>query len=197
VTPDQTNSSTIIAHHNLATANGVGTGFFVNIPTAEHDVIFTAGHNLLGSHDMKVLIAEDGKDFISVPDKDFQIADAYRANDNDKVNDYGVIFLPRKNRKGFGFSLQLAYLNFGKRIKVSDRVKGWKYAEAQKSVYITGYRPANPPGSPSQHDGTLFLDRNQQQMESQLEYKLDTEEGMSGSAIWMAYKGREIAIGIQ
>jgi hypothetical protein len=63
-----------------------GTGFYCNIPDASHDVILTAGHNLIDStgkltSNLKILPGD-----IPVKDDDVRVSAAYKASQEPEVD---------------------------------------------------------------------------------------------------------------
>ncbi|KAH8647459.1 hypothetical protein BGZ60DRAFT_535345 [Tricladium varicosporioides] len=158
-----------------------GTGFYVNIPGTQHDIIFTAGHNLIdktGQRSQKLtILGTEPRDNIDVGDN-YRICDAYARDPMTAktADDYGIILVPRKNghpRPGFGFCLKLAYI---------DDLGG--------EVRVTGYRDTTPPGNPIESTGSYTCTDNQ------IQYTARTEQGVSGSPVWVAYNGHETVVGI-
>jgi V8-like Glu-specific endopeptidase len=98
-------------------------------------------------------------------------------NPTNSINDYGVILTPKDINlpKGFGFSLKLG----------QDDLKG-------KTVEVSGYRVASEPGLPKTSSGYCTLCRP-----DQLEYDATTEQGNSGSPVFIPYNGHEAAVAIQ
>ncbi|KAF3234300.1 hypothetical protein TWF217_003782 [Orbilia oligospora] len=155
-----------------------GSGFYVNIPGVRHDVILTAGHNLIDEHgQLSRNITVLGR----TPDEDIPVGNSYHICDDyiktpqssNAVKDYGIILLPQTNKPGFGFSLKLAYV---------DDLEG--------EVRVTGYRDDTPAGSPITSSGSYIC------TEDQIVYKASTEQGISGSAVWVAYEGFETVVAI-
>lgn len=169
----------------------------MNLPGTKDDVILTAGHNLIsesGRRATDLTVLRDSP--ISIGADGFKISTKYEKEPNGKqaVNDYGIILVPRVNsqpRPGFGYSLKLGIdedLNY--------------------TVHVTGYKgkvskPGNKLGSPPS-------DKDKQNMNKpvdstgkatsdgeQLVYGARTEQGMSGSPVWVAYNGYPTVVGIQ
>ncbi|KAF8517816.1 hypothetical protein JB92DRAFT_3113324 [Gautieria morchelliformis] len=145
-----------------------GSGFFVNIPDATHDVILTAGHNLIDPNgNMSEHLTLQHPNDIPIPISDVRVSAAYKANQK-PATDYGAILLPKTSPgKGFGFSLKFAY---------ETSRKG--------DVNVSGYRVPTLPGQPITSSGACvgcYAD--------QLEYKAETEQGISGSPVWVGDLG--------
>ncbi|THH20746.1 hypothetical protein EW146_g693 [Bondarzewia mesenterica] len=154
-----------------------GSGFFVNIPDTSYDVILTAAHNLISptgkfSSNLTVLLADGSL----MPVTDFRVSEAYKAKQTPMV-DYGAILLPRPStgaRGGYPFNMKLAY---------EDSFKG--------DIYVSGYRVETPPGHPTTSSGRCVGCYAEQ-----LEYKAVTEQGISGSPVWIEYQGLQTVIAI-
>ncbi|ETW77754.1 hypothetical protein HETIRDRAFT_453887 [Heterobasidion irregulare TC 32-1] len=155
-----------------------GSGFFVNFPDCAYDVVLTAAHNLISpagtlSSDLTVLLADGTR----VPATNFRVSDAYKVQQT-PVDDYGAILLPRAPsgvpRDGYPFSMRLAF---------EDAFKG--------SIYVSGYRADTQPGQPKTSSGACVGCYAEQ-----LEYKAGTEQGISGSPVWIEYQGLQTAVAI-
>ncbi|KAK6329888.1 hypothetical protein TWF718_003315 [Orbilia javanica] len=164
-----------------------GTGFYLNIPEAAFNVIVTAGHNLISgekseSKGLKVLKPskesaekeeeeEISKIFISKSYKDNPTSD-------NAINDYGVILTKKaegvNTAKGFGFSLKLGH----------EQLKG-------RPLEVSGYRVGSVAGKPIVSSGNCVRSRP-----GQIEYKVETEPGLSGSPVYLPFKGHEVAVAI-
>lgn len=156
-----------------------GSGFFVNFPDCAYDVVLTAAHNLISpagtlSSDLTVLLAVGTR----VPATNFHVSAAYKVQQT-PVDDYGAILLPRAPsgvpRDGYPFSMRLAF---------EDAFKG--------SIYVSGYRADTQPGQPKTSSGACVGCYAEQ-----LEYKAGTEQGISGSPVWIEYHGLQTAVAIQ
>ncbi|KAL7915087.1 hypothetical protein GGI35DRAFT_474782 [Trichoderma velutinum] len=182
-----------------------GTGFFVNFPCNTYDVILTAAHNLINDQkvtvqSLKVFCAKaeknaknngegSNKDEIEPePVAGFKICPRYieiletKPNSSDKGSyDYGIILLVKdvtkeSNRQGLGLNLGLSsHLTL----------------QGSKDANVSGYGGSDPT-SPLQHSsGRLKLG-----MKQCVEYKAPTEQGMSGSPVWIPYGGHPVVVGI-
>jgi V8-like Glu-specific endopeptidase len=107
------------------------------------------------------------------------------------VNDYGAIFVSRaagsQPKPGFGYSLK-----FG----TDEDVKG--------RVHVTGYKgrekkagAAVPAGTTSDLGELVESSGKYAGDGSQLLYEADTEQGMSGSPVWVEHNGYPTVVGIQ
>lgn len=167
-----------------------GTGFYINIPDAEKHVILTAGHNLIdadGNKSQELVILQPSKGKLSrdeidpaSKDLEFFISSSYRKkpSSTNAENDYGAILVHKRNEpshRGFGFALKLGHDDLG-----------------DDHLNISGYRGDTRPGKPVTSTGTCT-----RCWKNQLEYKIQTEKGLSGSVVFTAYKGHDTAIAIQ
>lgn len=174
------------ADHGILIISGAlhtGTGFFVNFPSTKYDVILTAAHNLIHhnkarAQNLKVVysdgVEEDVKRYIICPQYEDVLALGPEHPDRG-LYDYGVILLPKEDvdsRLGLG-------LNLGFNLQ----------AQSDRNVNVSGF--GDGPGALRTSSGDL------QDFGRQLMYKAQTEQGMSGSPVWIAYDGQRIAIGIQ
>lgn len=170
----------------------------MNFPGTKDDVILTAGHNLISESgrratDLTIL----GDSPISIGADGFKISTSYEKEPNGKqaVNDYGIILVPRVNsqvRSGFGYSLKLGI----------DE-------DLNRTVHVTGYKgkvtkAGNKVGSTSsdkdkKQNMNKPVDSTGQATSDgeQLVYGARTEQGMSGSPVWVAYNGYPTVVGIQ
>ncbi|KAH8808632.1 hypothetical protein F5884DRAFT_900848 [Xylogone sp. PMI_703] len=186
-----------------------GTGFFVNLPGTQDDVILTAGHNLLGSTGMRVFVNELGSTSngintseentgIEVNEQDFRICPEYVHDQDDKFHDYGIILLkPKLERPGFGFNIRFASQGLGEKGHAWDPLldKIIRVDNSCLQVYITGYQDDSP-GETFEGQGQLITKVNDRVRQDQLEYKIETKEGVSGSPVWRVDRGGESVIGI-
>ncbi|KAK4112068.1 hypothetical protein N656DRAFT_845391 [Canariomyces notabilis] len=170
------------------------TGFYINLPGTTHDVILTAGHNLIDKDGHRstnlVVLSSDGNDNIAITEDSVKISERYikRPVDSNAVHDYGAILIPRQNsqppRPGFGFSLMLG-------IDSKDRAtKDPKDEYLSGAIFVSGYRGSTPPGKPDLSSGTCTI------RPEQLEYTVKTQVGLSGSPVWTAYNGVETVVAI-
>ncbi|KAF2795303.1 hypothetical protein K505DRAFT_374011 [Melanomma pulvis-pyrius CBS 109.77] len=193
-----------------------GTGFFFNVPESAYDVILTAGHNLIDSSgspakDLKVhtLVPKRTPNGIipdvqitSIDDSSWvKVCPAYAANpvtNTNAINDWGAILLPKSRmRAGFGYNLRVGVQEMGKNIRVFDRFRGKVVDTTYKPhVEITSYRITDRVGAPLERSGDLFIEGEERLRDRQLEYGIDTEEGMSGSPVWTANRGGECVVAI-
>jgi V8-like Glu-specific endopeptidase len=171
-----------------------GSGFYINLPGAQKDVILTAGHNLVGldgelSTDL-VVLHNDGTS-VEVDNSQFKINNRYftHPQESNAAYDYGAILIPREKdrppRPGFGFSLMLG-------IDAKNRAtEDPKDNYLTKNVSVSGYREESPPEKPDWSTGDCTIHPNQ------LEYNVATQAGLSGSPVWTAYNGVETVVAIQ
>lgn len=163
-----------------------GTGFFVNIPDSTFYVILTAGHNLIDgervqSQNLAVLVSESTEEaHIKVDPRQIRISDTYHQSPTKSSAefDYGAIMIPKVTKtaaRGFGYSLKLGL----------DDLCG-------ADLNVSGYRVTTEPGQPVTSTGRCLKSRK-----NQLEYEVVTEPGLSGSPVFTAYKGHEVAVAIQ
>ena len=186
-----------------------GSGFFLNVPHI-HDkyVILTTAHNLISNgtrtlnlkviynnpfqvdpaNPDKVIFADDKKPaIIELPvdntnnSDNVHICEAYHSDTGLPVHNYAVICIPRTSKgqqpeRGFGFSLKLAH---------KKSFKG--------NVYISGFMgkmmKTLRPFTSSASDMTYH--------EHHLGYHATAEAGMSGSPVWIEYKGYPTVVAIQ
>ncbi|KKO98079.1 hypothetical protein THAR02_09823 [Trichoderma harzianum] len=184
-----------------------GTGFFVNFPCSTYDVILTAAHNLINNEKVTVEI-KNLKVFCEKPAKaaknneegskkdepepelvvDFKICPQYikilenKPNSPDKGSyDYGIILLAKdktkeSNRQGLGLNLGLSS---------SFNLQGSKVAN------VCGYGGQNLTCLLQHSSGSIKSSGKQC-----VEYKAPTEQGMSGSPVWIPYGGHPMVVGI-
>ncbi|KAF8434470.1 hypothetical protein BGX38DRAFT_161830 [Terfezia claveryi] len=169
----------------------IGSGFFVNIPGTERDILFTAGHNLINEHGALVHSVDvyvDGEliSTVRVHGDDYHISESYikTPNNTNPINDYGCILIKKREvtpklREGFGFSLALADRDL--------RTMGL-------SAFVGGY-PAGL-NSPSTTEFRYAMGSFGKVDANQLHYHATTEKGQSGGPVWVLYKGYETVIGI-
>lgn len=161
----------------------VGSGFIVRLPpdaVPGELVILTAAHNLATpSHDrttdLRVYFATGAEKKVDVSQTYF--CPDYGPNCS-PASDYGFIRVPRPDDPssvdwGFGFSLQFAY-----------------YPPAYvRLLHIAGYTPT---GALQDMIGPPLGFR-----ETDVEYDMDTEQGISGSAVWLVYERAPVVVAIQ
>lgn len=183
-----------------------GTGFFVNFPCSTYDVILTAAHNLINEQkvtvqNLKVFCAKTekntkntgegaGKEEIEPePVAGFKICPRYieiletkpKAADKGSY-DYGIILLVKdknreSNRQGLGLNLGLSsHLTL----------------QGSKTANVSGYG-GNGLTSPLQHSSGQVIKTHLKQC---VEYRAPTEQGMSGSPVWIPYGGYPMVVGI-
>jgi len=154
-----------------------GSGFLFHIPGASHDVILTAAHNLIGPNgDLSTEIRVNSSRQ-SVPESDIRVSAAYKIKQTAET-DFGAILMPRSSEgSGFGYSIRLAF---------EEHFKG--------ELSVSGYRvPLGPQQSarPVTSTGPCVGCYKQQ-----IEYRAETEQGISGSPVWMEYQGAPVAVAI-
>ncbi|KAI1076035.1 hypothetical protein F5B20DRAFT_557248 [Whalleya microplaca] len=176
-----------------------GNGFYVNVPNATFDVIFTAGHNLVDKpqHYCSNIRIINATNEITVTPNMVRVCQRY-FDDPDELNsiyDYGVILLKRSRQervRGFGFNLMLGLAPLLGEVPISS-------GEAEKDmlqdrlVYVCGYTPEDSPsdGSPRRSEGQCI-----RTYQHQLQYKADTKPGMSGGPVWIGFRGVETVVAI-
>ncbi|KAK6522124.1 hypothetical protein TWF281_002690 [Arthrobotrys megalospora] len=165
-----------------------GTGFFVNIPDCEYDVMFTVAHNLVDRDknpgqlfsDLKILAPSGNIDI--TPDRVRYCGTYVTATDaiEKEISDYGVILLERTAnsplRGGFGLDVFPGMADLSKLPK--DLI----------TVNITAY----PSGGDLKFSSGQLFDCT----EKQLKYSSATEQGSSGGVVWLGYEGRPVVVGI-
>lgn len=169
--------------------NRFGTGFYLNVPEARTHVILTAGHNLVdaqGKRSQNVTILQQqprnsllgfsgGHNNVKVGENDIFCPTSWKTEPS---KDYGVILVPRTDEskeRGFGFALQLGHTDLEK-----------------KDVQVIGYRADTKPGEAVTSSGVCSSCT-----EDHLGYDMRTESGISGSPVFVAYKGHETVVAIQ
>ena len=161
-----------------------GTGFYINIPEAENYVILTAGHNLIDTNrelSQDLVVGGPPEGGLSVRGKGLKIfiSTSYKVtpNHSNAENDYGAILIPKEdnsNPRGFGFALKLGH----------DNLRGY-------GLDVSGYQPYPGPGPVTSTGQCIGC------WENQLEYNVPTQEGLSGSPVFIPYEGHETAVAIQ
>lgn len=124
-------------------------------------------------------------DWIPVPDENVRISKKYLMNPTaaSAVYDYGVIFPPPLTANqppypGLGFSLRLS-----------------EEERFDHSFFITAYPSGSSPGSaPSMSTGNCV---NPILNPNQLEYMVSTVQGISGSPVWLGFRGHPTVVAIQ
>ncbi|RPB27338.1 hypothetical protein L211DRAFT_846162 [Terfezia boudieri ATCC MYA-4762] len=213
--PDRDNWSEVIVRLDLNIITngqlqiGYGTGFFLNVPGAAHDVIVTAGHHLIRpakdaqsqpelTSKIDVQITNEEGNIMTetvTPDR-YHICTKYKkqpSQTTDSADDYGVILLDRPivggvptPRKAFSYNIILAAMN------LSTSEPGTMLAG-----HVGGY-PGNKQDIPTDHLKSSSVTASfGKHGERQLYYHADTGQGMSGGPVWVKFQGDDIAVGIQ
>ena len=161
----------------------LGSGFFLNLPDVkDKHIILTAAHNLStpdGTRMTDVIVIYNNPDVTSctVSPKDIYVGKNYKVAGSPEV-DYGVICIPKSSsddHRGFGFSMKLAY---------AEDFKG--------NVYVSGSQDKTPDASRATSTGRCIAC-----YPTWVEYEATTQQGLSGSAVWIEYKGIQTAVAIQ
>ncbi|KAL6895727.1 hypothetical protein HDV57DRAFT_22696 [Trichoderma longibrachiatum] len=153
-----------------------GNGFYVNMPHPTHYVILTAGHNLIGVKRETLKIYSESPMNPPLRASMFYVSAAY-AKMNQEEDDYGVILVkkdPSRPFWGFGFALKLGHDEL-----VNRELVVYGLTQSTYSYKLTA------------SFGTC-----EDCMSNQLEYKLKTNKGFSGSPVTMPYKDNETAVAI-
>ncbi|RYP38836.1 hypothetical protein DL767_002398 [Monosporascus sp. MG133] len=193
-----------------------GTGFYLDLPEAKYGtndakVILTAGHNLIAedgtrSKQLTVFSADEPKTWL-VEDKYVRICPDYEKSpeENGSPFDWGVIFEPketanpgsRKDKKAkkdrkdksraAGFQVNLLYAVDPPSYREENALR--QFMEA--GILISGYGTRHKIGNPIIHSG-----KGMPACWRQLEYKITTQPGMSGSPVWATCDGEPTVVGI-
>ncbi|KAF9465825.1 hypothetical protein BDZ94DRAFT_1320103 [Collybia nuda] len=187
--PDVTKRWAVLLEFKKNGSPAVGNGFFVGIPdTTTHHIIFTAAHNLttregVRTADLTAVYETNPPDPSNppgtritqiVPEEDIYICEGYTKTGRPE-DDYGFIRIKRNATEktfGFGFSIKLAYEDYFK-----------------DKIYVSGFEPGN----------RAFNIANGACMECYTKivvYEAKTQQGISGSAVWIDYKNSQVAIAI-
>jgi V8-like Glu-specific endopeptidase len=164
-----------------------GTGFFINIPDSPYEVILTAGHNLYTqmktfTTEVTVLLPHPNRlsaepyTIGPIPAEHIKLSADYLKDPNLSEADYGVILIPytgKQDRRGLGFKMIYAF------------------TELRGEATVSGYREDTPPGRPVMSTGVILTNES---TENQLVYGAPTEQGISGSPVWITYKIGEVAV---
>lgn len=156
---------------------------------------------MLGSTNMKVWISEPGQGPVATPvnEAHFKICPEYVQNPGSKIHDYGaILFQPKAGRPGFGFNIRFASQGLGEKGLTWDPLLN-KVVPVDNSglqVHITGYKNASA-GTPFDSQGQLITKGNERLRPDQLEYAIETAEGVSGSPVWRVDGGGESVVAIQ
>jgi V8-like Glu-specific endopeptidase len=165
----------------------VGTGFFINIPDSPYEVILTAGHNLytkMKTFTTQVTICLPHPNRLSaepytigpIPAEHIKLSAEYLKDPNLAEADYGVILIPytgKGDRRGLGFKMMHAF------------------TELRGEATVSGYRQETLPGRPVMSTGVILTNES---TEDRLVYEAPTEQGISGSPVWITYKIGETAV---
>ncbi|KAL7619744.1 hypothetical protein AAE478_010286 [Parahypoxylon ruwenzoriense] len=169
-----------------------GNGFFVHVPGAQRDVIFTAGHNLIdekGERSTELRIWWQGQqDWVTVAPEDVRISAQYEANPTpaSAIDDYGAILLPEPDprarappRPGFGFALKLA-----------------EEERFEYPFFVTTYKAGTFIGEDARPLTSSDMCVNPIVNKNQLEYLAETQPGVSGSPVWVGYNKQVTVVAI-
>lgn len=182
-----------------------GNGFFLDVPDIQDKyVILTAAHNLIlegkrtfnlkifynnpfeidPDHPNKVMFRDDKKPAIiehpidnTEDNRDIYVCKAYPMGG--PAADYGVVCIPHTSNdqpRGFGFSMKLAY---------KKSFNGDVYVSVFRGNMMKSLRPVT-----SSSSGLKYH-------ENYVEYQATTEKGISGSPVWVGYKGYPAVIAVQ
>jgi hypothetical protein len=182
--PDVAKSWGVILNFKKDGAPGVGNGFFLSIPDIpSYHVIFTAAHNLVnkaGVRTTDLSASYDPSPSVTpritkvVADGDVYVCEGY-AKTGAPADDYGFIRIKREgeSRRGFGYSIKLAY-----EVYFKDK------------IYVTGFEPSNLAFN-------LTAGPCMECYKKMVVYDAKTQQGISGSAVWIDYMNSQVAIAIQ
>ncbi|KAI9934520.1 hypothetical protein MW887_000134 [Aspergillus wentii] len=161
-----------------------GTGFFINLPDVNFHVILTAGHNLIDSkgnpsEGLRIEQLPGDQPQPNMQDLRTHVCPEYQnfPDSANLENDYGIILVPKANdvpSRGFGFAVKLGHVDL-----------------QNASLEMCGYRAGSEPGNLDTSNGKCKGSGN-----GRLTYEITTEKGLSGSPVFMPYKGHETVVAI-
>lgn len=162
-----------------------GSGFFLNMPSMqEHELILTSAQNLIdekGNEVEDLRISDVNQSNLEIVGQWY--CPAYRRSRKPEY-DYAAIKVKRTTAvaegRGLGFSMCL-----GDKERLSGRVG------------VTGYHHRDSPyvHAPTTSMGPILTNFGEEK--EFLEYRAATDDGLTGSPVWIGYDGHPIAIGIQ
>ena len=181
-----------------------GSGFFLNLPNINQHVVLTAAHNLISSGGIrtlnlkviynnpfqidpnnpdKVIFADDKKPaIIEIPVDNTDQSDNIHICSNYYMGtlwNYAAICIPRttsEDSRGFGFSLKFAH---------KKSFNGNVHVSGFKGTMMKTLRPFTCMASDMTYRKQCFA------------YQAETEAGMSGSPVWVEYKGYPTVVAVQ
>lgn len=185
--PDVTKSWAVLLQFKKNGSPAVGNGFFVSIPDIpSHHIIFTAAHNLTTREGARTTDLTAVYETYPAGPSATPISQAIAAEDvyicegytktGAPADDFGFIRIKRNSsepRFGFGFSIKLAYEEYFK-----------------DKIYVSGFEPGN--GAFNIANGACV-----ECYAKVVVYEAKTQQGISGSAVWIDYKNSQVAIAIQ
>jgi V8-like Glu-specific endopeptidase len=175
-----------------------GTGFYLNVPEAPKHVILTAGHNLIDEYkrhttNMTIIVpSQASKDNqsqrteqkldIAVKKCDIFICESFKhfPVDENEANDWGIILVPKESSTPFGFGFSISFAtnpSYCYKPDLNLMTAGYRGGRDERLVVTSG--------------------KGRQISKEQVEYKITTYEGMSGSPVFLAHNGAETVIAIQ
>lgn len=159
----------------------MGSGFFIDMPDSQDNkLILTAAHNLIDpngndTQDLEVFSQGNKLEVVETWSCPF-----YRASQSPE-HDYAAVKVKRTapvlNSSGFVFAVGLGDV---------DHLSG--------DAYVTGYRNTQP-RQPTTSMGPLIACFGKGK--EMIEYRVVTEQGISGSCVWIGYDGYPTAIAVQ
>ena len=179
-----------------------GSGFFLNLPNINQHVILTAAHNLISNgirtHNLKVIynnpfkIDPHNSDKIIFADDTKPAIIEISINNTDQSDNvhicrnyymgtqwnYAVICIPRTSEDPRGFSFSLKF-GPNKLFNGNVLVSGFK------GTMMKTLRPFTCSASNMAYQKQCFA------------YQVETEVGMSGSPVWVEYKGYPTVVAVQ
>ncbi|KAM3546819.1 hypothetical protein ARSEF1564_000395 [Beauveria bassiana] len=177
--------------------SNVGTGFFLNVPASEWYVILTAAHNLIDEKGKKSknLLVETWERTYAAQDIDrIEICPQYLESlDKDITEghnanvDYGAILILKASgpNAGFGFALEISQRNL---FDTTLKLIGYKPQDENPS-HETQQPTKNL--EPDARSGPCLADKD-----GYLTYKMATTPGLSGSPIYIPFKGYDTVVAI-
>ncbi|OJJ46600.1 hypothetical protein ASPZODRAFT_16354 [Penicilliopsis zonata CBS 506.65] len=159
-----------------------GTGFYINIPGTKMHVILTAAHNLIskgGQLSKNLRVRGKNSSEFAPKDSNIFISQAYRRDPKagKAENDYGAILVQSSQSgqaRGFGFALNLR----------DDRL-------CNSKMQVVGYLVDSTLEDPTESSGPCVVCQP-----NELRYDVSTEKGLSGSPVFIPYKGHETVVAI-